>query len=770
MNRFYTYIKAALACTIGAFVLSASPVAAASPELDQLNTLLRQYLSTTEINAARDSMANEIQKLCDTVRREIQNAGLADPQCSVTYDLSDQPGFERLDAAEIRLSLPQTGWNVHGNISAKVADICLIPSFWGKCLLKTKIIARFRVDIANMRALGIMTLAPSGNTGDPRPRITDSSVRFLYNVSVTEDHDWPIQILQVFLRPFMDPASLLRNEITKYLDTFSGRMLAEIPLASFAGMPKEAIGTGGPSAPDASDVSEEQLAKHAASIQIVLEKEFQPEMNILWESGDQVIWSGHLLAAEAFRYAAARTRAERENAKTMARKLVVGMSDLLELGSALRDGVLAKTMWRETSGRWGSGPRFVPASETGRNPIFVNTIRDVTYAGESEPTTDQYLGFFLGSALAYELIDDEVLQNQIRSNINRLISNLEWSQFKLFITNDQNDFAAIRTAHPNKFYLTDSLEGRQWLWSEAFLKDYQRLLAILAVHGYVNGNYRLLNTYGRIAEFSWLPVWIDTFETHRSYFKFNLNHGYFFLLMRYDPDPFRRTYYDTALSYLRAATGHHENAYFDLVRIFVRSGEPETTLSRALNTMRLYTKREPTNNLTDSSVQKTSYTPFSLTDASAEIIARYPLPAHRRSSYNGRDFIWQRSPFTVTEGIGGGPSAGIDFLLPYWMYFFKAKPAGPIIEDSTVRKDAVPPDIPAEIEPEKGSPAFFQRIENILKNLNIFQPAEQKDTSRLIPDISPEKEKVIFESITAPPSEVTPNQDNELLRFLTAPE
>lgn len=763
---------------MGFVFFGVSPAAAASPELDQLNTFLREYLTPAEITAARDSMAGEIQKLCDTVRQEIRNAGLADPQCSVTYDLSDQPGFERLDTTEIRLSLPQTGWSVHGNISAKVADICLIPSWWGKCLLRTKIIARFRVDVTNMRALGVITLAPSGNPDDPRPRITDSSVRFLYNVSVTEDHDWPIEIFQVFLRPFVDPASLLRNEISKQLDAFSGRMLARIPLASFTGLPGKAIGVGGPPAPDASDVSQEQLARYAASREALLEKEFQPDMNVLWESGDQVIWSGHLLAAEALRYAAARTNAERESAKAMARKLVVGMSDLLDLGSVLRDGVLAKTIWRETSGRWGSGPRLVPARETGGNPIFVNTIRGVTYAGESEPTTDQYLGFFLGSALAYEFIDDAALQSQIRSNINRVISNLERSQFKLFITNDENDFAAIRAAHPNKFYLTDALEGRQWLWSEAFLKDYQRLLAILAVHGYVNNDYRLLNAYGGIATFSWLPVWIDTFETHRSYFKFNLDHGYQFLLMRYDPDSSRRAYYKTALSYLRAAIGHHENAYFDLLTVLTRPGEPESTLSRALNGLRLFIKRTPVNNLTDPSVQKISYTPFSLEGASAETIARYPLPAHRRSSYNTRDFIWQRSPFTVTEGIGGGASAGIDFLLPYRMYVFKAKPALKVLENSNDAEAppqaAVPPVAEPKPEPkpepERGTPAFFRRIEDILKNLNVFKSEEHKDTSRLIPDVSPEKERQIFESITAPSSQITPDQDTGILRFLTAPQ
>jgi len=32
------------------------------------------------------------------------------------------------------------------------------------------------------------------------------------------------------------------------------------------------------------------------------------------------------------------------------------------------------------------------------------------------------------------------------------------------------------------------------------------------------------------------------------------------------------------------------------------------------------------------------------------------------------DFLWQRSPFTVTGGrFGTQETAGIDFILPYWM-------------------------------------------------------------------------------------------------------
>ena len=59
-----------------------------------------------------------------------------------------------------------------------------------------------------------------------------------------------------------------------------------------------------------------------------------------------------------------RNPGERAQALANASRIVQGMTDLLDLGATLREGLVAKTMRPEPTGNWGDGPRFIPVTES----------------------------------------------------------------------------------------------------------------------------------------------------------------------------------------------------------------------------------------------------------------------------------------------------------------------------------------------------------------------------------------------------------------------
>ena len=122
--------------------------------------------------------------------------------------------------------------------------------------------------------------------------------------------------------------------------------------------------------------------------------------------------------------------------------------------------------------------------------------------------------------------------------------------------------------------------------------------------------------------------------------------------MRYDPDGLRRSHYARALSMLAYATGHHQNPYFELLRLLSGNGSP-LLADEALNGLKLYSRRGdiPIDNYNDPSIEKDG------------ALAKYPLSVDRRHRQGYRDFLWQRSPFEIQLGEGGMSTVGIDYLL-----------------------------------------------------------------------------------------------------------
>src|SRR5262245_40607092 len=107
--------------------------------------------------------------------------------------------------------------------------------------------------------------------------------------------------------------------------------------------------------------------------------------------GDAAIWTGHYLAAEAFRYSVTKS----EDALDNVRVAVGGIATLLNVTGT---NVLARCFVPMNS-------PYAPAitQEETRNGIYANTRAGYYWVGNT--SRDQYSGVFFGLSVAYDLVD-----------------------------------------------------------------------------------------------------------------------------------------------------------------------------------------------------------------------------------------------------------------------------------------------------------------------------------------------------------------------------
>jgi hypothetical protein len=151
-----------------------------------------------------------------------------------------------------------------------------------------------------------------------------------------------------------------------------------------------------------------------------------------------------------------------------------------------------------------------------------------------------------------------------------------------------------------------------------------------------------------------LAVSVDASDSHSSYFKFNLDAICLFDLIRLENNSSLRNQYRAAYAAFHDAVKDHGNAHFNMV-------------DRALNGASSSRDME-TVTLLNLWLQRPRRDPFvDLTGVyqACGSDACNPIPVDKRIP---TDFLWQRSPFQL---VGGGSgvieSAGIDYILPYWM-------------------------------------------------------------------------------------------------------
>jgi uncharacterized protein (TIGR03437 family) len=328
-----------------------------------------------------------------------------------------------------------------------------------------------------------------------------------------------------------------------------------------------------------------------------------PEITGYTRCGDSAIWTGHYLAAEAFRFRVTRSPDALANAsRTLA--ALTGLVDVTGNDSLARCRIPLDSPFRPGIER-----------EEAANGVFRNPALNASWIGNT--SRDQYLGVFFGLSLAYEHIPS--LQPAIRPLATRLANHLlsdNWAPFLLRPDHILTILIIARQIHPERF------------------------APIYAEHR------------TRLADSVSLPVAFDSLSTS-SYFKFNLIYTSFYSLVRLEDSPAKATYL-SAYAIARRYTAGHQNAFFNLIDHALTAPDPRRD-AEALELLDLWLKRPRR----DFYVDRANEVPVCNNQACE------PLPVDRRvpTDFLWQRNPFQ----LAGGGAGTIGNAGVDYILPYWM-------------------------------------------------------------------------------------------------------
>ncbi|PYT24836.1 MAG: hypothetical protein DMG58_25420 [Acidobacteria bacterium] len=341
--------------------------------------------------------------------------------------------------------------------------------------------------------------------------------------------------------------------------------------------------------------------------------------------GDSAIWTGHYLAAEAFRYQVTRT----PEALDSVRRALAGIKSLSDVTGT---NLLARCLVPSDS-PFAAGIR----SEEATHGIYTNSSAGYIWVGNT--SRDQYSGAIFGLAVAYDMVDDPGVKSTISQLVTLLIDHLSDNAWSVVMPD-----GTISTT---------------------FLVRPDQILTFLQVGRHINPGHfsTLYDVQSFLLTAAVLaPFGVDVLSDD-SYFKFNLDYINLYNLIRLDTNV-TNTVNRKAYSILRNHTAGHQNAFFDVIDRAL-NGPDATRDAETLVLLDAWLERPPRDKYVDL---------HDIVGVCGDRACR-PVPVPLRPP---ADFIWQVSPFQLAGGQSGTiESAGIDYILPYWMarYYSVASPA-----------------------------------------------------------------------------------------------
>ena len=341
-------------------------------------------------------------------------------------------------------------------------------------------------------------------------------------------------------------------------------------------------------------------------------------------TGDAAIWTGHYLAAESYRYAVTQSG----DALDAVRKALNGVQSLVDVTSPLDPDVLARSWVPQSSPYLGK-----ITTDEGHNGMYASVYNGDAVYWIGNTSRDQYSGVFFGLAVAYDLVPDAALRAQVSALVTRMLDYLLLHGWSVQMPNGS--------------------------FSTTFLGRPDQQLTLLQIGRHVNpAKYGAVYTAfaASHAPLVFAPIRSECSDTYGSYFKFNIDYISFFNLVRLEPaGTLNSLAYRFAYNQLRRCTATHQNAHFNMIDRALR-GAIDTRDSDTRNFLGLWLTRSRRDYFTD----VTSKYTVCGTNRACEIVAVNDRP--------NTDFLWQRSPQLLYGGGDGTmETAGIDYLLPYWM-------------------------------------------------------------------------------------------------------
>ena len=356
--------------------------------------------------------------------------------------------------------------------------------------------------------------------------------------------------------------------------------------------------------------------------------------------GDSALWTGHYIAAEAFRYKVTQSADALNNLKA-------AIAGLKGLDDVTGNNLLARCMVPINS-PYADGIR----SEEAANGIYTNSSAGWIWVGNT--SRDEYCGALFGLAVAYDMVNDATIQSAIHDLVIRLI---------------------------------DFLNGHDWSvpmpdgsTSTSFLTRPDQIETFLAIGRHIDYDHFTSLTYEAqrvlLASTVPVPIGVDT-TSDSSYFKFNLDYINLYNLIRLEASS-AKTIYQSAYTLLRDYTGNDQNAYFNIIDLAL-NGPNQARDSQTLALLDGWLLRLRR----DFAVDLSSAVPV------CNAQACQPVPVWLRPP---TDFLWQRSPYQLSVGGAGIiESAGIDYILPYWMARYYGLQESVIVQSAAAGISVVAP-------------------------------------------------------------------------------
>src|SRR5579872_2664810 len=361
--------------------------------------------------------------------------------------------------------------------------------------------------------------------------------------------------------------------------------------------------------------------------------------------GDSALWTGHYLASEAFRYKVTAAPDALTNVKT----LIAGLKSLLDVTG---NNFLARCIV-PLSSPYAAGIQ----SEEKANGIYMAA----PWFWVGNTSRDQYAGVVFGLAIAYDMVNDSGVQSSISDLITRVIEYPRGHDWELPEPDGSTNLDFI--VRPD--YINTFLEIGRHINPQRFNGNTVRESILLAVP---------IST----------PIQVEV-QDDNSYFKFNLDYINFYNLIRLDPNT-GTTDSRNAYAILRNHTATHQNAFFDIIDRSVNgpNAARDAEMVSLLDQWLLRPSRDFFVDLTNT-VPVCGNPPQACT----------PVPVPLRPP---TDFIWQRSPWQLTGGTTGVvETAGIDYVLPYWMARFYSIQPNAQVQSSAAASVSVAPNSLATI-------------------------------------------------------------------------
>jgi uncharacterized protein (TIGR03437 family) len=331
--------------------------------------------------------------------------------------------------------------------------------------------------------------------------------------------------------------------------------------------------------------------------------------------GDSAIWTGHYLAAEAFRYQVTQSPAALANVK----QAIAGVKSLLDVTGT---NLLARCLV-PLSSPYAAGIQ----SEEAANGIYTNSSAGYFWVGNT--SRDQYMGVIFGLGVAYDMVNDAAVQTSISQITARLVQFLEGHAWTIVMPD--GSVSTTFVIRPDE--ILTLLQVGQHVNPGVFSTDYD-----------IN---RVLLAAGVLA-----PIAVDV-ASDSSYFKFNLDYISFYNLIRLESGS-SKSVYQAAYQVLRGATASHQNAMFDLIDRGL-NGPNATRDAEAAALINEWLQRPSR----DNPVYLNGVVPVCGSQACQ------PIPVALRPP---DEYLWEESPFQLAGGGSGIiETAGVDYILPYWM-------------------------------------------------------------------------------------------------------